>query len=324
MLKLIIPVPITAVVLILLIFTLKLPSPNTPLRAGLKAIDWTGSLLIIGGTLMLLLGLYLGGVHSPWHSATVICLIVFSVGAGGLFVANEWSFATYPVIPVRRLFSDRSSAAAYVVCALHAFVFMGVAYYLPLYFQTVLLAGPLSSGVYLLPFILSSSISAALTGWFIQKTGKYMPAVYVGLPVMTLGIGLLIDLGTEGDWARLVAFQLIGGCGVGMNFEGPLLAVQAVASPGDVATATTTMGFVRTLSTAISVVIGGVVFQNEMGRKKGMLQEALGVETAGLFDGASATANVEMIRNLLEAQRDIVRGAFHGSMRTMWIMVREY
>ena len=44
---------------------------------GLKAVDWLGSLTIVGGTLMLLLGLEFGGVARPWDSATVICLIVF-------------------------------------------------------------------------------------------------------------------------------------------------------------------------------------------------------------------------------------------------------
>ena len=60
---------------------------------------------------MLLLGLYLGGVYEPWHSATVVCLIVFGFLTGGLFVLNEWKLAVYPVMPVH-LFRTASSAAA--------------------------------------------------------------------------------------------------------------------------------------------------------------------------------------------------------------------
>ena len=297
-----------------------MPNPKTPIRAGLKAIDWTGSFLIIGGALMLLIGLHLGGVHDPWHSATVVCLIVFGFVAGGLFVVNEWKLAEYPVIPLH-LFRTWSSSAAYSLCFLHAFAFMGVAYYLPLYFQAVLLASPLMSGVYLLPFIVSSSISAALTGVYIQRSGRYLPAMYTGLVAMTLGIGLLANLEVDADWAKMVIYQLIGGAGFGMNLEGPLLAVQADVQVRDVATATAVMGFIRTISTAISIVLGGVVFQNEMGRRKGMLENGLGPELAQLLDGGSAAANVELVRSLPPGQRVIARQAFYESTRSMWIMV---
>ncbi|KAH6995062.1 major facilitator superfamily domain-containing protein [Ilyonectria destructans] len=311
--------PITAAVFLVLIFTLKLPSPQTPIWAGLKAIDWPGGFLIIGGTLMLLLGLYLGGVYEPWNSATVVCLIVFGIITGGLFVLNEWKVAEYPVIPVH-LFHSWSSAAAYAVCFFHAYVFMGVAYYLPLYFQAVLLASPLRSGSYLLPFILSITITAAITGVYIQLTGKYLPAVHCGLIIMTLGIGLFIDMDLDRNWAKLIAFQVVSGIGVGMNFEGPLLAVQTVVPTQDVAAATTAMSFVRTLSTAISVVIGGVLFQNEIKGKKQMLVDGLGHEMASLFSGASASAHVDIIKTLPPDAQLIVRKAFFQSLDKMWIM----
>ncbi|KAH7141247.1 major facilitator superfamily domain-containing protein [Dactylonectria estremocensis] len=311
--------PITAVVFIVLIFTLKLPSPQTPIWAGLKAIDWPGGFLIISGTLMLLIGLYLGGVYEPWNSAPVVCLIVFGITTGGLFVLNEWKVAEYPVIPVH-LFHSWSSAAAYAVCFFHAFVFMGVAYYLPLYFQAVLLASPLRSGLYLLPFILSITITAAITGAYIQLTGKYLPAVHVGLIIMTLGTGLFIDMDLDINWTKLIAFQIVSGIGVGMNFEGPLLAVQAVVPTQDVAAATTAMSFVRSISTAISVVIGGVLFQNEIKGKTQMLVDGLGQETAEFFDGASASAHVDIIKTLPQDAQVVVRKAFFESLEKLWIM----
>ncbi|KAF4465350.1 DHA14-like major facilitator efflux transporter (MFS transporter) [Fusarium albosuccineum] len=311
--------PITAAVFVLLVLTLKLPSPNTPVWAGLKAIDWPGSFLIVGGTLMLLLGLYLGGVYEPWNSARVVCLIVFGVITGALFVFNEWKLAEYPVIPVH-LFRAWSSTAAYAVTFFHAFVFMGVAYYLPLYFQAVLLASPLRSGLYLLPFILSITVTAAMTGAYIQLTGKYLMAVHSGLVIMTLGIGLMIDLDVDLNWRKLIPFQIVSGIGVGMNFEGPLLAVQTVVPHKDVAVATTAMSFVRAIATAISVVIGGVLFQNEMKNKRQILVDGLGPELARLFDGASASASVDVVKTLPPKQQHLVREAFFESIDSMWIM----
>ncbi|GKU04488.1 permease of the major facilitator superfamily [Fusarium langsethiae] len=311
--------PITVAVFVLLVLTLKLPSPNTPIWSGLKAVDWPGSFLIVGGTLMLLLGLYLGGVYEPWNSATVVCLIVFGIITALLFVWNEWKLAEYPVIPVH-LFRTCSSSAAYAVTFFHAFVFMGVAYYFPLYFQAVLLASPLRSGIYLLPFILSISVSAAITGVYIQFSGKYLLVSRAGLAMMTLGMGLMMNLDMDLNWEKMITFQLLTGIGVGMNFEGPLLSVQAVVPHEDVAAATTSMGFTRTIATAISVVIGGVLFQNEMKGETKVLLGALGPELAKMFDGASASANIDLIKTLPAEAQLIVRAAFFHSLDKMWIL----
>lgn len=272
---------------------------------------------------MLLIGLYLGGVYEPWHSSTVICLLLFGSIAAGLFVANEWKVAAYPVIPPR-LFKTWSSSASYLVCFCHAYAFMGVAYYLPLYCQAVLLASPLEAGIYVLPFILSISVTAAFTGLYIQLTGRYLPAVHIGLVLTTLGIGLLIAVGLDRSWPKLVSFQLIGGIGVGMNFEGPLLAVQAVVASRDVAAATAAMGFVRAMATAVSVVIGGVVFQNVMKTHGARLQAELGPSIAARLSGASATASVDLLRTLDPSQQLVARQAFYHSLQRMWTMVSLY
>lgn len=48
---------------------------------------------------------------------------------------------------------------------------------------------------------------------------------------------------------------------MGPNFQAPLIAIQTTVKPSDIATATGTFGFIRQLSTSISVVLGGVIFQ---------------------------------------------------------------
>jgi hypothetical protein len=45
--------PITGLVFFLLLFTLKLETPNIPIWSGLKAVDWTGCSFVIGSTIML-------------------------------------------------------------------------------------------------------------------------------------------------------------------------------------------------------------------------------------------------------------------------------
>ncbi|KAI4862376.1 major facilitator superfamily domain-containing protein [Hypoxylon rubiginosum] len=311
--------PISGAVFLVLLIFLKVPTPHTPVWEGLKAIDWTGSILIVSGTLMVLLGLDFGGSTYPWASPAVICLIFFGIFVISLFILNEWKVARNPIVPLR-LFSSLSSVATYGVRFSHAFVFMGIAYYLPLYSQSVLGADALISGVYLLPFIVSLSLSAAGTGIFIQKTGKYLPLMRVGIIIMALGIGLFIDLSFEKNLAKLFIFQILGGIGVGMNSEGPVLSAQAAATAKDTAAISATMGFIRSISTVISIVIGGVVFRNEMDTQNKKLVQQLGVEIANKFNGESATIDVNDIGSLSETQQPIVRQAYFESLRAVWIM----
>jgi hypothetical protein len=316
-------VPIGAVVFVVLLLFLNLPSPNTPVRAGLKVIDWSGSLLIVSGILMILLGLDFGGVVKPWSSGTVICLIVFGAVVVCIFVVNEWRVATNPIIPLR-LFSTTSTVAAYSVFFCDAYVFMGIAYYLPLYFQSVLGADALTSGLYLLPLIVSSSLSAAVAGVFIQKTGRYLPVMYVSQLILILGVGLFIDLQFEKNLAKLFAFEILAGIGVGMNIEAPIIAAQAAAPVRDTAAVTATMGFVRSISTAFSVVIGGVAFQNQMNEEHPTLLDQLGQQLASQFNGGQASANVGLIETLPGDQQVIVRQAYFRALRTTWIMVGHF
>ncbi|KAF2806873.1 uncharacterized protein BDZ99DRAFT_363040, partial [Mytilinidion resinicola] len=311
--------PVDGVALIIIFLILDLHTPRTPLWEGLKAIDWLGSLSMVGGTLMFLFGLEFGGISFPWSSATVICLLVFGVLTVALFFLIQARIAPYPIMPLP-IFSARSNMAALGVCFFHAFVFISGSYYLPLYFQAVLGATPLLSGVYLLPTALALSFSSIITGLSIKKTGKYLPPIWAGFCFMTLGFGLFIDLAPGSSWAKIIIYQIIAGIGVGPNFQAPLIALQSLVAPRDIATATATFGFVRSLGTAISVVIGNVVFQNEMKKRAGTLSKSLNPGIAKALSGGQAGANVAIIDALPGAQREVARKAFADSLSTMWIM----
>ncbi|OTB05078.1 hypothetical protein M426DRAFT_320135 [Hypoxylon sp. CI-4A] len=311
--------PISGVGFFVLLFVLKLHNPRTPVWEGLAAIDWLGSLLIVGGTLMFLFGLEFGGVTYPWNSAATICLIVFGVVTVFIFVAVEKWYAKYPVIPLR-LFKFGKNISTFAICLVHGAVFISGSYYLPLYFQAVLGASSLLSGVYILPYVLALSFMSIGSGLFMKKTGKYLPAIIFGMLFMTLGFGLFIDLGPKANWAKIIIFQIIAGIGVGPNFQSPLVALQTSVEPRDIAAVTSTFGFVRQLSTSISVVIGGVVFQNGMQRQYPTLLAQLGPELAQQLSGGSAGGNVGLVASLTGAEGEIARGAYWNSLRDMYIM----
>ena len=311
--------PLDGLAFAIILFYLDLETPKTPLVQGLKAIDWLGALLVVGGTLMLLFGLEYGGVTYPWGSATVVCLIVFGFVTFGLFFLNEWKFAKYPVMPLR-IFKYRSNCASLAVCFLHGMVFISGSYYLPLYFQASRGATPILSGVYLLPTALALSFTSIATGIFIKKTGQYLPPIYFGFFMLTLGYGLFCNFYANSSWAKLILYQIIAGCGIGPLFQSPLIALQTQIQPRDIATATATFGFTRQLGTAISVVIGQVVYQNQMQKQIPGLRVALGNSAANALAGSGAGANVQVIDNLPPAQKQIAQSAFADSLHPMWIM----
>lgn len=311
--------PIGAVVFATLFFFLNVPNPRTPLWAGLKVIDWPGSSLIIGGALMILLALQFGDVTHPWSSATVICLIIFGSAVVGIFVLNEWKLAKNPIIPLR-LLSKKSVVAAIGIMSFNMFVFIGLAYYLPLYSQSVLGADALASGLHLLPLIVSCSLAATFAGWLIQKTGKYLPIMFVAQVIFILGTGLLSNLGFEQDLTRLFLYEILIGVGIGMNLEGPLLAAQSTASVVDTASIITTMDFSRALFTAISVVVGGVIFQNMMNAANSTLVSALGFEVAARFTGPQAAASIDFIHSLAVDQQSLVRERYFDAFKPVWIL----
>lgn len=316
-------VPVGGVVFVVLLFYLRVPTPRTPVLAGLKAIDWVGSVLIVGGAFMVLLGMVFGDVTFPWSSATVICLIIFGVVTVGVFFANEWKLAKNPIIPLR-LFSSVTTLAPYSVFGCNAYVFIGLAYYLPLYTQAVLGANAIKSGLYLLPLIVSTSLAAAAAGVFIQQTGRYIIVMYVAQVTLTLGIGLFIDLRFEENITKLCIFEVIAGIGVGMNIEAPIIAAQAATTIRDTAAVTATMGFIRSMATTFAVVIGGVIVNNEMNKSNPGLVDRIGPELGHLFAGDQASANIEVIKTLPTTQQVAVRQTYFEALRIVWIMVRRH
>jgi hypothetical protein len=302
----------------LLIFFLKIETPRTPFLAGIKAIDWLGVVTIVGGVVMFLLGLEAGGDTHPWNSAYTICLIIFGLATIVLFFLNQWKVSKYPLMPLR-LFTQSTNMAALGVCYCHGFVFMGGTYYLPLYFQTVLAANPILSGIYLFPLAITLSVGSAAVGVFIKKVGRYQEPIWFGMFFMTLGFGLFINLPDRAEWSKIIIYQIIAGIGVGPNFQSPLIALQNHVARHDIAVATGTFGFVRQLATSMSVVLGGVVFQNILSKKGPELTRQLGPQVAARLSGANLESSTTFVKHLPPAQKVIVDQAITSSLRTMFI-----
>ncbi|KAL8691558.1 MAG: hypothetical protein Q9218_003237 [Villophora microphyllina] len=313
--------PCSALAFVLILLFLDVHNPKTRLVDGMKAIDWFGSISIIGLTVMLLLGLNFGGTTFPWDSPKVICLIVFGCFMSVLFVFSEKRLAQYPLIPLD-LLKDRSCVMSFLVDFIHGFVFIAGEYYLPLYFQAVEEASPIRSGVLILPFFLSETVMGIMVGILIHRTGRYLELMWVGTLLMAIGFGLFIHLDATSSLGEIVGSQIVAGLGSGMLFEPPLIAIQANVSQDDTATATAAFGFTLNMATSISIVIGGVIFQNSMQNRGSTLRAAgLSKDVVHKFAGEDAAANVLIIRTVADiTQKLAIKEAFAWSLRNMWIL----
>lgn len=199
---------------------------------------------------------------------------------------------------------------------------MGTEYYLPLYFQSAKGASPIRSGLLILPLILATASSAAISGMLIHRTGEYRLILQVGMVLLSLGVGLFIQFDTDSSIATIIGIEVLAGAGIGLCFLPPLIAMQAHVAQDDTAMATSTFGFLCNLSYALSVVVGGVVFERSMALRETALADAgLPAGLRGQLSGSDAAANVELIGTIEDlALRHAVKDAFSWSMRNMWIL----
>ncbi|KXH30233.1 major facilitator superfamily transporter [Colletotrichum nymphaeae SA-01] len=257
--------PFDGVALAVLFFTLKVETPKEPFITGLRDLDWIGFLLIIGGTICFLYGLETGaGGIVPWNSALVICLILFGVLILALFIVWEARFAKNPVIPFR-IFQKVTNIASFTLACIHSFVFISYDYFLPLYFQVVLGFKPIIAGITLFPLLIPLTVMTMLGGLFTRKTGNYIIPIFFGSALMTLGNGLFISFGISTEWAKIVSFQMITGFGAGVLFQSPMISIQTHTKQKDMAAAMSAFSFVRSLFSSMSIVIGTVLLQHNLG-----------------------------------------------------------
>ncbi|TLD25992.1 DHA14-like major facilitator efflux transporter (MFS transporter) [Venturia nashicola] len=313
-------IPIDGIALILTAVFLKVHNPVTPFWQGIKAMDWLGCITVVGGTVLLLIGIEFGGVTYPWDSGPVISLISGGIVMWFIFFYIEARVAKYPLVPMR-IVRSFSNLCILAIGSSHAFVMIAGSYFLPVYFQGVLGANALLSGVYLFPFALSNSLTSIVSGFIIKKTGDYQSLITGGMLCLALGFALFIDLPEYSSWSRIIIYQIIAGIGVGPNFQCPLMALQNSVAPHDIGAASGTFGFVRQLSNAISVVLGGVVLQGQLkGHRKEMIDGGVELRVVNLMTGGSAISSVHEINRLPTFARQVARKAFSQSLSKLWIM----
>jgi MFS family permease len=121
---------------------------------------------------------------------------------------------------------------------------------------------PEISGVYLLATVIPLMPAAMFGGWYITKTGRYKPVLVAGWCFFSLAAGLFTLLDSRSSPARWIIFQAFGGFGGGLILTTTIPAIQGSLAERDVALATATWSFVRSLGTIWGGAIPAVIFSS--------------------------------------------------------------
>lgn len=233
--------PIGGAAAVAVFFFFHLPAvaqpPQIPWMKKLLHLDPVGITLAMGSITSFILALQYGGSSHPWNSSVVIGLLVgFFLLAFALVGWEIWLGDYAMMLP--RLYKQRSLYAT----APYQFFFMGgylvLLYFLPIYFQSVLGASPIRSGVNNLPLVLAASVFALVGGAVVMKTGRPQQVMFVGSMLATISIGLIYTLDIGTSTAKWVGYQFFTGATLAFAMMHGLSIAQAYVGPEDLAAVT--------------------------------------------------------------------------------------
>lgn len=284
---------------------------------SLKRVDWLGNAVFVTAVTAILLALTWGGTIYAWSSFRIILpLILGFVGLAGFQLFESSKFCREPTMPPQ-LYQNRTSVTAFGLTFIHAMLTYWVLYFLPVYFQSVLLSTPARSGVQLLPTILGLIPFAIASGLLLTKWGRYRPLHHIGFALMTVGFGIFTLLGPNSSTAVWVIFQIVNAAGTGLIASVLLPATQACLSEADTATATGTWSFIRSFGAIWGVSIPSAVFNNRCSNLAGRIDDPT-VRDFLMGGRAYEHATKLFVASYQGTLRDEIISVYSDSLKLVW------
>jgi MFS family permease len=245
-------------------------------------------------------------------------LIVGFAGLIGFVVFEASTIPAEPVMPIR-LFPNRTSRIVYFNTFLNSLLIMWCYYFLPLYFQGVLLSKPSRSGVQMLPVALIAIPGAAVSAILLSKYGKFKLLHVAGFFLLSAGGGMLALLKEDSPMAAWVLIQFLPAIGSGFLLNTLLPAFQASASEIDQAAATSTWSFIRSFGMTWGVAIAGTVF-NAYTRKYVHMVDSEAVREHLSSGDAYASATRAFAMQFEQPIRDQITHVFMLALRKVYVI----
>lgn len=187
-------VPIGALSLVLLLISIpKTPPPSQRAETGfgaLKKLDPLGFVLIAPAVISLLFALEWGGTKYAWSNGRIIALLVISGALGSAFIVSQARRKEKATVPPRILLNRSVFASCFAFLGTGSALVI-ITFYLPIWFQVIQGKSPQSSGLSLLPLLLSIVIAVIGGGIATSVIGYYTPLMIIGSGILIVGTALI-------------------------------------------------------------------------------------------------------------------------------------
>ncbi len=233
---------------------------------GKHRFDVLGALLLTVGGVLLLLALLEGGLEWEWDSAT--SAILFATAAVLLvgFVVVE-TRASEPVLPLW-VFRHRAIAPAILVSLVIGVLLMGLTSYIPLFAQSVLGHGAVSSGLALAALTLGWPLAASNAGRLYLSIG-FRATILIGAVIALAGT--LLTLTIDGDsslwWVAVPCFVM--GFGFGFSAAPAVIVAQSAVDWQSRGVTTGATMFARSVGSALGVAVFGALVNSQIADRIG-------------------------------------------------------
>ncbi|KAJ3489679.1 hypothetical protein NLG97_g5952 [Lecanicillium saksenae] len=257
------PVGGAAMVLLYLFLRVKFQGDMAFLQK-VKRIDYIANGVIMALSVSVLYALTYGGSRYPLSdSRTVVPLVLGLVGMNFFLVVEGSGWIPEPVTPLR-LIAHRTTCIVAVNTFMASALLYWVMFFLPVYFQAVLLSSPARTGVQMLPIVLVAVPGAIVAVIVLSKFGRYKYLHVAGFATVTIGLGLFSILHATSSTAEWIIFQMFAAAGSGMVLNTLLPAFQAAIPGSDQAPATASWAFIRSFGNVWGVAIPAAIFNNRI------------------------------------------------------------
>ncbi|QAY60155.1 DHA2 family efflux MFS transporter permease subunit [Microbacterium protaetiae] len=309
-------IPLGILAILAAMFFLHLPKHTTQ---GKVKLDVLGiALLAVASTGIVLITTW-GGHDAPngyaWGSPQIIGLIVGTVIAAIAFVFVE-TRASEPVMPLhlfKKLNFNLMTAAGLAI----GVAMFGTLAYIPTYLQMVTGANATQSGLLMIPMMGTVLIASIVSGALVTRTGRYKWAPIAGTLVTAVGMLLLSTMTADLPVWVMCVYLGVMGLGLGLCMQIFVLVVQNTFPASEVGVATATNNYFRQIGASLgSAVVGGLF----TARLLDLLTDRMPASAGGAV-GSTNNLTPEMVKELPDAIRNIIIGAYNDALTPIFLFI---
>jgi EmrB/QacA subfamily drug resistance transporter len=274
-------------------------------------MDWPGTALLLGWTVLLVIALETGGRDYGWGSPQIVGAFVASALLLVAFVWRERR-APEPMISLE-LFSVPALRAATIIGLGVGMILFAVTSFLPLYMQVVLGSSATDAGRVLTPMMLATIVGALIGSKMVLRLG-FRGMALCGVACLILGgTGLTQVTQQTSRFSVGVAMSLVG-LGVGVCFVTTSLAAQHSVDISRMGVSTALVNFTRQLGGALGVAISAAIALGSLTSRMDELFPGNHLKPGELLSPQTA-------KSFPPETQHLVRGAFADSIHLVFVFI---